>query len=85
MVLFLKYLSNCVTDPGKCIFKLVYQSGPDFKKYMFETDASTTADIVKKVQIILEMHSTNACKEFQLYREKKLLKKAQKSQSFNKG
>ncbi|KAG8199423.1 hypothetical protein JTE90_000291 [Oedothorax gibbosus] len=72
-------------NPGKCIFKLVYQSGPEFKKHVFETDPTTAQDIVKKVQIILEMHSTNACKEFQLYRERKLLKKAQKSQSFNKG
>ncbi|KFM61089.1 Target of rapamycin complex 2 subunit MAPKAP1, partial [Stegodyphus mimosarum] len=57
-------------SPGKCIFKLiVHQGGSEFKKYVFETDPQTAQDIVKKVQIILEMHSNNACKEYQLYRE----------------
>ncbi|GBL97706.1 Target of rapamycin complex 2 subunit MAPKAP1 [Araneus ventricosus] len=73
-------------NPGKCIFKLIYQLNQEFKKYVFETDPSTAQDIVKKVQIILEMRSTNACKEFQLYRERKLQRKAMKSQiSVSKG
>ncbi|GIY32823.1 target of rapamycin complex 2 subunit MAPKAP1 [Caerostris darwini] len=73
-------------NPGKCIFKLIQQVDQEFKKYVFETDPPTAQDIVKKVQIIIEMHSTNACKEYQLYRERKLQKRALKSQqSSSKG
>ncbi|GFS72957.1 target of rapamycin complex 2 subunit MAPKAP1 [Nephila pilipes] len=73
-------------NPGKYIFKLVYQAGSEFKKHVFETDPATVQDIVKKVQIILEMHSTKACKEYQAYREKKLQRKATKYQlSVSKG
>ncbi|XP_054712411.1 target of rapamycin complex 2 subunit MAPKAP1-like [Uloborus diversus] len=72
-------------NPGKCIFKLVYKNDSEFKKLTFETDTHAAQDIVKKVQIILEMHSSNTCKEYQLYREKKLQKRVQKSQrSFSK-
>ncbi|XP_042894965.1 target of rapamycin complex 2 subunit MAPKAP1 [Parasteatoda tepidariorum] len=70
-------------NPGKCTFKLVHlnqTAGNEFKKFVFETDPPTAQDIVKKVQLILEMGTTNACKEYQIYREKKLLKKFQKSQ-----
>lgn len=66
-------------SPGKCIFKLIHYTGSEFKKYIFETDPQTAQDIVKKVQIILEMHTSSACKEYQMHREKKLQKKMQKS------
>ncbi|GIZ01338.1 target of rapamycin complex 2 subunit MAPKAP1 [Caerostris extrusa] len=83
---FLTKLYTFQEDPGKCIFKLIQQVDQEFKKYVFETDPPTAQDIVKKVQIIIEMHSTNACKEYQLYRERKLQKRAMKSQqSSSKG
>lgn len=65
--------------PGKCIFKLVHYTGSEFKKYRFEADPQTAQEIVKKTQIILEMHSSNASKEYQLYRERKLQKKVQRT------
>lgn len=77
---FFLSLSHSI-GPGRCIFKLIHHTGSEFKKYVFETDPQTAQDIVKKVQIILEMHSSNACKEYQMYREKKLQKKVQKSHS----
>lgn len=84
MTLYMDSIAACEIiskkySPGRCIFKLVHYTGSEFKKYIFETDSQMAHEIVKKIQIILEMHSTSACKEYQLYRERKLQKKVQKS------
>lgn len=70
-------------SPGKSIFRMVHQNKQEFRKYIFETDPQTADDIVKKVQIILDMRSSNSRKEYQLYRERKLQKKLQKSHHNN--
>lgn len=62
-------------NAGKSVFRIVRQNGTEFKHYSFEANNQTAQEIVKKLQVILDMSSNTACKEYQQLRERKLQKK----------
>ncbi|UYV62834.1 MAPKAP1 [Cordylochernes scorpioides] len=51
---------------GRAMFKLVYtgSKGPEFKHHLFESESFKAQEIVKKVQYILQTHSSQAHKAY---------------------
>ncbi|KAG8229362.1 hypothetical protein J437_LFUL007170 [Ladona fulva] len=59
----------------RLVLKVDGSPGPRFKRYDFEADHETAEQVVRKVNHILELHSSSARKEYHALREKKAQKR----------
>lgn len=62
-------------SPEKCVVKVVYLSGGEFKNHVFETDPGTASVIRNKLGYILVMRTSPARTQYLALKERKLLRK----------
>ncbi|CAG5127024.1 unnamed protein product, partial [Candidula unifasciata] len=60
---------------GRAVFKMTYLNGHDYKQHYFEADHNIAAEIVAKVNNILELKFSPVRKEFVFSQERKALQK----------